>query len=215
VARLVEDTSSLSIDTLKALGVFAKPDAHVVSDLPVSDDATAELTLGAQDDRRRDLEVLIRYRRGRTIEQRAALVLYVTPIGGCRWFFECPHACGPEALGRRVRRLFIEDQRLRLGCRYCLGLQYASAQQHDRRVDQAWRDPRGFQIERSRYQTPLGWWVTSKIAMKANHLMLKRTGLGVRRGRGWGQKSVTTWSRIEAEMLSDTLGPGHPLRPRG
>ena len=200
LARLVEDLAALSIDDLKASGVFAEPDAHLERELPLGDDCTGFLTIGPQRGERRDLKVLIRYSRGRTIEQRCALVLYVTPIGGRRWFFECAHPVDPDRAARRVRRLFIEDQRLRLGCRWCLGLQYASAQQHDRRVDQAWRDPRGFTIERSRHQTPLGWWVTSKIAMKANHLMLKRTELGVRRGRSWGRKSMTSRRRALEEL---------------
>jgi hypothetical protein len=202
VARLVEDTVALSIEDLKSSGVFAEPDARVEREVPLSDDCSALLTIGPQRGERRDLEVLIRYSGGRTIEQRCALVLYVTPIGSRRWFFECAHPVDPDRVARRVRRLFIDDQRLRLGCRWCLGLQYQSAQQHDRRVDQAWRDPRGFQLERSRYQTLRGWRVTSTIAARANLRMGRMTEKGARRGRSWGRRSMTTWRRAQEELAA-------------
>ena len=62
-----------------------------------------------------------------------------------RWYARCPGECG-----ERARKLYWVPGRLEFACRACAGLQYASAQQHDKRLDHVRRDPQGFLESRAR-----------------------------------------------------------------
>jgi len=140
-APLVEQTPSLSIATLRRAPVFAEPDAALTGEVTVGDDGYGWLDIGPQTDGRRELQIRIRFRGSpEAIDERLALARWMTPIGGERWFFVCPRACGQEGTGRRVSRIFIDTEHRTLACRECLGLQYASAQRHDARRDHARRD---------------------------------------------------------------------------
>jgi hypothetical protein len=102
-----------------------------------------------------------------------------------RLYARCPMDCG-----RRARIMYLFPGRFEVGCRQCAGLQYRSAQQHDRRLDQARRDPEGFEEERQRHQSLKSRLVTARLVFDAIEMMD-----APRRGRGWGRKSMTAWRR--------------------
>ncbi len=74
------------------------------------------------------------------------LILQPVQVGidRSRWYARCPQHCR-----RRARKLFLRSGRLEFACRMCAGLQYETAQQHDKRIDDCRRDPVGFMEWRS------------------------------------------------------------------
>ncbi len=122
------------------------------------------------------------------------------------WLFVCPDC------GRAVRKLYADRRWLKFMCRKCGGLTYRSAQTHDSRVDQALRDPVGFQMARDRApQTLHSRRATAWLMFAA---LERRTK--ARKGRGWGRKSTTPWSRMAAEMRADYERRwGFPLEDSG
>ena len=94
-----------------------------------------------------------------------------------------------------TRKIYIDRADNRIACRRCLGLQYRSAQQHDARVDQARRDPRGFVDGRERLSSLRSRFVTTRIAHRALAAMA-----APQRGRGWGSKSMKNWERVVARV---------------
>lgn len=110
------------------------------------------------------------------------------------WLFRCPSDCG-----QRARKLYALPRWLVFTCRACAGLTYRSSQRHDARLDQLLRDPLGFQMARNRApQTPDSDRVTTWLMFAA---LERRTK--TRKGRGWGRKSTTPWTRMAAEMRAD------------
>ena len=110
------------------------------------------------------------------------------------WIFRCPSDCE-----RRVRKLFALPRWMVFSCRRCGGLSYRSAQQHDSRLDFARRDPVGFLDERSRApKTPRSEAVTAWLAFAALDREREPT-----RGRTWGKRSTTAWSRAASEMRAE------------
>jgi hypothetical protein len=107
------------------------------------------------------------------------------------WLFRCPTDCG-----RRARKLYALPRWMVFTCRQCAGLTYRSTQRHDSRLDLARRDPEGFIQARSRApRTENSGTVTHWLVMDAMNAN--------RRGRGWGQKSTTTWTRIVDRFRAD------------
>jgi hypothetical protein len=73
-------------------------------------------------------------RTGQDVEVRVPLEATRPHFGGVRWWGRCP-------CGRRVTKLHLAPDAVHFACRQCHGLTYASAQQHDARVDALRRDP--------------------------------------------------------------------------
>jgi hypothetical protein len=109
------------------------------------------------------------------------------------WLFRCPTGCG-----RRARKLYALPRWMVFSCRQCAGLTYRSAQRHDSRLDLARRDPEGF-IE-SRSLAP-----KTENSERATHWLVMEAMNTHRRGRGWGRKSTTTWTRMVARMRQDYI----------
>ena len=110
------------------------------------------------------------------------------------WLFCCPSDCG-----RRTRRLYALPKWMVFACRACSGLTYRSSQRHDARVDQALRDPVGFEMARiGAPQTLHSRRATAWLMFAAFE---RRTM--ARKGRSWGRRSTTTWSRVAAQMRQD------------
>ena len=144
---------------------------------PVTRDGSRRLMIDPGDNRRKQPILLERAERG----------------WYSGWLFRCPDC------GRAARKLFADRRWLKFTCRKCGGLTYRSSQRHDARVDQAARDPLGFQMARDRAsQTPGSQRVTAWLMFAA----LERTAKA-RKGRGWGRRSTTPWTRMAAEMRAD------------
>ena len=108
-----------------------------------------------------------------------AVTLTATPchFGGKRWWFLCPSlACNWRAL-----KLYLIDGE-GFGCRHCYRLTYASAQEHDKRVDALLKDPESLMRAVKRFNFLNMDLVTTKAAFK-----LDRTYKPKRRwsGRRW------------------------------
>ena len=113
-----------------------------------------------------------------------------------RWLARCPKHCD-----RRAQKLYAVHQGDRFCCRCCSGLTHRSSQQHDARIDLARRDPAGFLASRSSApRTPRSEMVTARLIIRA----LDR-GAEPRRGRTWGARSTTAWSRAASELFADDL----------
>ena len=109
-----------------------------------------------------------------------------------RWYARCPGECG-----ERARKLYWVPGQLEFACRRCAGLQYASAQQHDKRFDLARRDWVGFLESRAATpSTPRCLWVTERLHTAA----VLQNACGPRRGRSWGRKSYTSLRRARDEL---------------
>jgi hypothetical protein len=69
--------------------------------------------------------------------------LETTPLhfGGGRWWGRCPLVVDGIQCFRRVAKLYLPPGGRYFGCRRCYGLTYASAQEHDKRVDALRRNP--------------------------------------------------------------------------
>ena len=111
-----------------------------------------------------------------------------------RWCAICPKDCA-----RKVRTIYIAGQPPTAACRVCLGLTYESVQQHDKRLDLARRDPTGFLESRSQApKTPRSRTVTAWLAFAAIERDSKP-----RKGRTWGRRSTTWWTRLQAELRAE------------
>jgi hypothetical protein len=62
-------------------------------------------------------------------------------FGGVRWWGRCPLVVEGRHCRRRVRKLYLPPGGRYFGCRSCYRLTYASAQEHDKRVDFLRRNP--------------------------------------------------------------------------
>ncbi len=78
-----------------------------------------------------------------------------------RWYARCPGGCDCLA-----RKLFLTEKST-LVCWRCAGLQYRSAQGHDKRLDRCRKNPRLFFEQRSHLQSPRSRLVTSWIYFQA------------------------------------------------
>ena len=78
-----------------------------------------------------------------------------------RWYARCPGTCD-----RLVRKLYLIEHRA-VACWRCAGLQYRSAQTHDKRVDLCRRNPAEFVRQRSHLSTVRSRLVTSWIFLEA------------------------------------------------
>ena len=77
---------------------------------------------------------------GDPYEPKQVVILEPVEVGfSRRWYAQCPRSCS-----RRARKLYWAPGRLEFACWRCAGLQYETAQQHDRRVDDCRRDPETF-----------------------------------------------------------------------
>lgn len=88
---------------------------------------------------------LVLDRTGDPCEPKQVVILEPVQVGfSTRIYAQCPDGCG-----RRARKLFERPDDGQFLCQSCAGLQYTSAQQHDKRIDACRRDPKGFMAERS------------------------------------------------------------------
>ena len=78
-----------------------------------------------------------------------------------RWYARCPGGCD-----RLVRKLYLVEH-LAVACWRCAGLQYRSAQGHDKRVDLCRRNPAEFVRGRARLSTLRSRLVTASIFLEA------------------------------------------------
>jgi hypothetical protein len=136
---------------------------------------------------------LVLDRTGDEFAPKQVVVLGLRPAGFSRqWFAGC------RSCDRWVRTLYAISQSDRFTCRICSNLTYASVQQHDRRLDQARRDPQGFVQSRSRApKTVRSQLVTASLAYEAQD--------HGQSGRGWGRHSVTSGTRWLAAMRQDFI----------
>jgi hypothetical protein len=97
-------------------------------------------------------------------EPKQRLILEEVQVGfSQRWYARCPGGCD-----RLVRKLYLVDHRA-VACWRCAGLQYRSAQKHDKRVDLCRRNPAEFVRERSHLSSERSRAVTSWILFDAEH----------------------------------------------
>jgi hypothetical protein len=78
---------------------------------------------------------------GRAVELPVRLERQPMRFGGCRWWGRCPLVVNGRPCNRRIGKLHCPPGSAYFGCRVCHGLIYASAQEHDQRVDALRRDP--------------------------------------------------------------------------
>jgi hypothetical protein len=101
--------------------------------------------------------------RGDIDEPQDVVVLERVKVGfSLRWYAECPAVCG-----RRVRKLYVVPGSLNFACRQCAGLQHASAQAHDRRVDDCRRDAPAFWRARSNLRSLRSQYRTVTLYLEA------------------------------------------------
>jgi len=136
---------------------------------------------------------------GDEYEDKQVIELELTPAGWSipRWLARCPKHCD-----RRAQKLYAVHQGDVFSCWRCADLSYRSSQQHDARVDQALRDPLGFQMARNRApQTSHSMRVTTGLTLTA----LERA-TNVKKGRGWGKRSITTsGTRLAAQIRQELI----------
>ena len=77
------------------------------------------------------------------------------------------HARCPAGCGGRARSLFLLPENRRIGCRRCCGLDYASAQKSDHRVNLARLDPRAFLEGRAHLRSFRSAIVTARVFEEA------------------------------------------------
>jgi hypothetical protein len=95
-------------------------------------------------------------------EPKKRLILQEVRVGfSQRWYAPCPGGCD-----RLVRKLYLVE-RGSVACWRCAGLQYRSAQRHDKRVDLCRRDPADFVRGRSDLSSDRSRAVTSWILLEA------------------------------------------------
>ncbi len=82
---------------------------------------------------------------GDPYEPKQVVILEPVQVGfSRRWYARCPQHCR-----RRARKIYLARGSFKFACVWCCGLQYESAQQHDKRIDDCRRDPVGFMERRS------------------------------------------------------------------
>jgi hypothetical protein len=132
--------------------------------------------------------VIALFGKPKPLSVRLELEPFSPSFGGVRWFTRC------QACNRRVLKLYVAPSGHDLACRICLGLTHRSVQHHDRRRDQARRDPQGYaEARQAAPKTANSAFVTLGIwedALKAR--------LAPRRGRSWGSDSMTEVKRLLA-----------------
>ena len=137
---------------------------------------------------------LVLDRTGDEYEDNEVIALELRPAGFSSYWF-----AGCRSCGNAVRTLFTVNQNDRFRCRICSDLTYASVQAHDARVDLAARDPEAFIEARARAPRTLrSHCVTYSLAQRALERMAQR-----QRGRTWGRRSTTSWTRAIDEMRRD------------
>ena len=95
-------------------------------------------------------------------EPKERLILDEVRVGfSQRWYARCPGGC--DGL---VRKLYLVEHRA-VACWRCAGLQYRSAQEHDKRVDLCRKNPTQFVRGRSHLSTLRSRLVTSWIVLEA------------------------------------------------
>jgi hypothetical protein len=95
-------------------------------------------------------------------EPKERLILEEVRVGfSQRWYARCPGGCD-----RLVRKLYLVEHRA-VVCWRCAGLQYRSAQEHDKRVDLCRRNPAEFVRGRSHLTSLRSRLVTASIALEA------------------------------------------------
>ena len=137
---------------------------------------------------------LVLDRTGDEYLDKEVIALGLRPAGFCSlWFAGC------RGCGKAVRTLFALTQNDLFRCRICSDLTYASVQSHDSRLDQAIRDPDGFLLARHQAPaTPHSELVTSRLIIRAIARQAEP-----RRGRGFGRRSTTSWTRAIDELRAD------------
>ena len=97
-------------------------------------------------------------------EPKERLILEQIHVGfSQRWYAECPGGCD-----RLVRKLYLVEHRA-IVCWRCAGLQYRSAQGHDKRLDLCRRNPAEFVRGRSHLTSVRSRAVTSWIFLEAEN----------------------------------------------
>jgi hypothetical protein len=191
-APLVEEAISIDLVALRRIGILNPRTAKWVSwTRPSSETPVAEgfAYLEIEPSGTRWLMAMIAlFGKPKPLSVRLELEAFHPNLGGVRWFFRCP------GCNRRVLKLYVAPSGHDLACRTCLGLTYRSVQQHDKRMDQARRDPVGFFLAReSAPNTAASAWVTLDLYDEAMQARL-------RRGRTWGRDSMTEIKRILAAV---------------
>jgi len=131
----VEESRTLDLSKLKRDGAFYPGCTGSVRWLRGETEISSiAYTVGQQEG---DLVLTLHYKVTRTGEDVTIPVRLETTrprFGGVRWWGRC-------ACGRRVGKLYLPDAETRFACRQCHGLTYASAQEHDKRVDALRKNP--------------------------------------------------------------------------
>jgi hypothetical protein len=125
------------------------------------------------------------------------------PLRRGRRFLQCPRC------EKRFLRLYLPQGGTEVACRRCHGLVHRSAQRHDARIDLARRDPTGFLESRSGLESLRSRLVTWRLMHDA--LVAKAAP---RRGRGWGVKSTTSYTRAVRELLAEAGFGMNPVEER-
>jgi hypothetical protein len=95
-------------------------------------------------------------------EPKERLILEEVRVGfSRRWYARCPGDCD-----RLVRKLYLVEHR-EVACWRCAGLQYRSAQKHDKRVDLCRRNPSQFVRGRSHLTSLRSRLATAAIVLEA------------------------------------------------
>ena len=95
-------------------------------------------------------------------EPKERLILEEVRVGfSQRWYARCPGGCN-----RLVRKLYVIEHRA-VACWRCAGLQYRSAQRHDKRVDLCRKNPTQFVRGRSHLSTLRSRMATASILLEA------------------------------------------------
>jgi hypothetical protein len=196
---LVEKALAVDLVALHRAGLYERPGTMLpltwARDEAVLAAGQVRLVVGDEDNRCLDVEIAVSGVPD-ALSMRLELVAFRPSLGGTRWYLRCPE----DSCGRRALRLYVSPEADRIGCRQCLRLIHRTDQQHDARLDEARRDPRGFAASRQRLPGLWSGVVTARLAMSALEASAAR-----RRGWGWGVRSTTAWSRALDEMLSEVM----------
>ena len=193
-AALIENTRSISVVELRRAGLLDRPGATFTVTWAVGGRAVgfAQARVERESEGRRTLALQVTG--AEHFEISVMLVADRPNFGGRRWFFECPE----PTCDRRAIKVYLAPDGDRIACRQCLGLTHRSTQTHDKRLDQALRDPTGFAESRAHLAGIESNMVTVRIASDAIRSMATP-----RRGRGWGRASVTSLDRARAELVEE------------
>jgi hypothetical protein len=133
--QTVDESRTLDLSELARDGAFAPGRSGRVRWLRgETETASISYTVGEQAG---GLVLTLHYtlmRSGESVDIPVRLETTRLRFGGVRWWGRCP-------CGRRVRKLYLPGGATRFACRQCHGLTYASAQEHDKRVDFLRKNP--------------------------------------------------------------------------